>query len=103
MNTAYRTLFAGMLAIVFCGTAIAHDRHHGGWSGGVSVAVVPGGDLYWTGRLDYGADIAYPVRRVFVPRGYRVLMCHHPSHRRPVVVRNGHRHGTRHRVIHVYH
>lgn len=103
MNTAYRTLFAGMLAIVFCGTALAHERHHGEWSGGVTIAVAPGGELSWYGGLAYGPELAYPVRRAAVPRAYRVPMCHHPSHRHPVAYRHGHRHGKKHRVIHVYH
>jgi hypothetical protein len=103
MNLAYRTLFAGMLAIVFCSTAVAHERHVSGWTGGVAVSVSTHGGLYWDGGFRYGPVVAYPARRVAWPRIHRVPLCHHPIHRHPVVHRRGHRHGNEHRVIHVYH
>ena len=103
MNLAYRTLFAGMLAIVFCSTAVAHERHVSGWTGGVAVSVSTHGGLYWDGGFGYGPVVAYPARRVALPRVYHVPLCHHPIHHHPVVHRRGHRHGNKHRVIHVYH
>ena len=103
MNLAHRTLLAGMLAIVLCGTAIAHDRHDGGWTGGVTVTLAPRGDFYWHGGLGYSPVVVYPARQLARHRAYRVPMCHHPAHRHPVVYDRGHRHGRKHRVIHVYH
>lgn len=95
MNIAYRTLFAGMLAIVFCGPAIAHDRHDGNWSGGVSIAVTPSGHVSWGGGLNYGyaPAAAYPVRqaRIIVDGSHYGPACRHPSHRVFVAHHRGHR------------
>ena len=54
MNLAYRTLFAGMLAILFCSTAVAHERHVSGWTGGVALSVSHRGEVNWDGRFSYG-------------------------------------------------
>ncbi len=97
MNRAYRALFAGMLSIVFTGTAIAHDPYGGSWSGGVSVAVTPHGDLAWSGGLSYGAAVTYPVRHVVaVPVHDYGPVCGHPSHRRHVAHGKRHKHWKRH-------
>ena len=80
MNIAYQTLFAGMLAVVFSGPAVAHDYHGGNWSGGLTVAVTPGGHLSVGGALGYGPVVALPAPRVaYVDHGYRPA-CRHPSH-----------------------
>ena len=96
MNIAYKTLFAGMLAMVFCGTAVAHDRGHGDWSGGVSVIVGPHGELAWSGGLNYGPVVTHAPRYVRVPAPYRGPVCGHPSHRHPVVHHHGHKHWRKH-------
>ena len=96
MNLAYRTLFAGMLSLVFCGTAIAHDSHHGDWSGGISIAVAPGGHVSWGGGLNYGPVTHYPARYVVLSAPYRGQICRHPSHRNPGHHWKGHRHGKKH-------
>jgi hypothetical protein len=114
MNIAYKALFAGMLSIVFCGTAIAHDRHDGNWSGGVSIAVTPSGHVSWGGGLNYGYAPAavYPDRhaRIIAPAGYYGPVCRHPSHRAPVAHHRGHRHHKHnkhwkkhHRAVRYYH
>lgn len=96
MNTAYRTLFAGMLAIVFSATAVAHDNHGADWSGGLSVAVTPGGHLSVGGALAYGPVVALPAVRVaYVEHGYRPV-CRHPSHRYDRRYRGEYRHGKGH-------
>ena len=121
MNIAYRTLFAGMLSIVFCSTAVAHDRHHrhdDDSSSDYYVSVSRSGHGSWRVGLDYRGVAAYPRRHAedYVVYGSRYRPpCHHPSHRRPVVHRRGHkhyrhmRHGYRHyvprgayRVVYVY-
>ena len=101
MNRAYKALFAGMLCIVFTGPAIAHDPYGGSWSDGVSVAVTPHGDLAWSGGLNYGPALAYPVRHVVaVPAHYRVPVCGHPSHRHRVAHGKRHKHWKRHHHAH---
>lgn len=93
MNTAYQTLFAGMLAIVFSATAVAHEDHRGDWSGGLTVAVTPGGQIALGGAVGYGPVMALPAPRVaYVDRGYRPV-CRHPSHRYARGYRGDYRHG----------
>ena len=59
MNIAYKALLAGVLAIVFTGPAIAHEAREGAWTGGLTVAVTPTGELAWSGGLAYGPVVAY--------------------------------------------
>ena len=75
MNLAYRTLFAGMLSLVFCGTAIAHDSRHGDWTGGIAIAVTPGGQVSWSGGLNYGPATYYPARHAVIPAPHRGPVC----------------------------
>ena len=103
MNIAYKALFAGMLAMVFTGPAIAHDARHGAWTGGVTVAVTPAGELAWSGGLAYGPLVSYAPRPLVVaPPVYRPV-CGHPSHRRHVAHPRGHKHWKRHRHAHRHH
>ena len=97
MNTAYKTLLAGMLAIVFSGPALAHSSGHpgSGWSGGAAIVLQP------DGRVDVNAAIGYTVNAVYpgyrpahyapVPRHVTHPVCRHPSHYRPTG-RHGHKH-----------
>lgn len=104
MNIAYKTLFAGMLSIVFCGTAVAHGSGHGDWSGGVSVYVAPDGQLSWSGGLNYGPVVTHAPGYVAVPAPYRGPVCHHRSHRQPVVHHRGYKHWKKkYRHAHDYH
>ena len=103
MNIAYRTLFAGMLSIVFCSTAIAHQAGHGDWSGGVSVVVTPSGHLSWSGGLNYGPVAIHAPRYVGIPAPYQAPVCRHRSHRHPMMHHHGHKHWKKHRRHHHYH
>jgi hypothetical protein len=104
MNTAYKALFAGMLAMVFTGPAIAHDAREGAWTGGVTVAVTPTGELAWGGGLAYRPVVAYAARPVVVAArpAYRPV-CGHPSHRHHAAQRGGHKHWKRLRHAHRRH
>lgn len=100
MNTAFKTLFAGMLALVFSATAIAHDHVDGSWTGGVSVSVLPGGQVAWGGGISYGAVVYQPVSQVLVPAPRHYPACQHPSHDRHKARGKGH--GRKHRVAHTH-
>ena len=103
MNKAFKTLFAGMLALVFSATAVAHDRTDGVWGGGLSVAVLPSGDLAWSGGVTYSQAVYQPVSHAVVQvPGHRVS-CRHPSHYRHRGHGSKHGHGRKHRNRHVHH
>lgn len=104
MKIAHKALFIGMLAIVFTGPALAHDTRDGTWTGGVTVAVTPAGDLAWSGGLAYGPVVAYASRPMVVaaPPVFRPA-CGHPSHRRHAAHGRGHKHAKRYRHAHPRH
>ena len=102
MNTAYKTLLAGMLAIVFSGPALAHHslQSDGGWTGGASVVLQPDGQVYVGGSIGYAVNAVYashqpvyyaPAPYHGAPHNIRPPACRHPSHYRP----RGH-HGHKH-------
>ena len=103
MNRAFKTLFAGVLVLVFSSTAVAHDRVDGAWGGGLSVSVLPSGDLALSGAVSYGQAIYPPVSHAVVQVPVYRVACRHPSHYR----HRGHGkkvgHGRMHRVRHVHH
>ena len=103
MNMAYKTLIAGMLSIVFCGTAIAHQTRHNDWSGGVSVVVTPGGQLSWSGGLTYGPMAVHAPRYIGMSAPYPAPYCRHRSHRHPEWHHPGHKHWKKHRRSHHHH
>ena len=98
MNTAFKTLFAGMLALVFSATAIAHDNVDGSWSGGVTVSVLPGGQVALGGGVSYGPVVYQPVTHAVVPVPHHYPACRHPSHPRHKA--RGRGHGHKHRDTH---
>lgn len=80
MNTAYKALLAGMLAIVFAGPALAHGGgsgagpNHGGYygsgiDGGVTVWANSRGQYGWNGAVYYGSPVrhapAYGLPRTY--------------------------------------
>ena len=96
MKTAYRLLFAGMLAIVFSATAVAHDGHKSDWNGALTVAVTPGGHVSLGGVIGYGPVMSLPAHRVaYVGRGHRAVVLL-PSHRYSPVYRGHYRQGKSH-------
>lgn len=114
MKASYMTLLAGVLALVFCGTAIAHDSGYydaysgAHWSG--NVIVWSGGQGYggWSGNLSYGTPPGYlPGYIAWAPHRH-VQGCRHPSHfagagrAYPEAYRKGYRDGRRagHRYDH---
>jgi hypothetical protein len=103
MNRAFKTLFAGMLALVFSATAVAHDRVDGAWTGGLAVSVLPSGDLAWSGGVTYGAPIYQPVSHAVVQVPVHRVLCQHPSHYRHRGHGKKHGHGRKHRNRHVHH
>ena len=88
MNTAYKTLLAGMLAIVFSGPALAHHSGHSssGWIGGASVVLQPNGQVHVGGSIGYAFNTGYiahqPVHYVPAPHHVVHPVCRHPSHYR---------------------
>ena len=103
MNSAYRTLFAGMLAIVFTGSALAHQAVDSAWTGGVSLAVLPSGQVSWSGGLAFGSVVAQPAYRAVVPVPQRVPVCGHPSHRHYPGHRKARGHGKKHHGVYGRH
>lgn len=104
MKIAHKALFAGMLAMLFTGPAIAHDTRDGAWTGGVTVAVTPAGELAWSGGLAYGPVVAYAAQPVVVaPQPAYRAVCGHPSHWRHAAQYRGHRKGKHHRHTHPRH
>lgn len=112
MNTAYKALLAGMLAIVFSGPALAHGggpqggsyyngAYPAGISGGVSVWGNSQGQTGWTGSLSIGAGVVYapvyavPVGVVHVPGGH-----YPPGHGYKKAYRKGYKHGQRDARLH---
>ena len=97
MNTAYKTLLAGMLTIVFSGPALAHQsgQTNSGWSGGATIVLQPDGQVHVGGSIGYAVNAVYaphqPVYYTPAPHHVAHPVCGHPSHYRP----RGH-HGPRH-------
>lgn len=105
MNTAYKTLLAGMLAIVFAGPALAHgggsvsaSYYNGyqasGLNGGITVWGNSHGQAGWSGAITYGAPVYYapaygpPPVQAYGPRYY-----HGPGRGHAKAYRKGYRHG----------
>ncbi len=103
MNKAFKTLFAGMLALVFSATAVAHDRVQGAWSGGVSISVLPGGDVAWTGGVTYAQPVYQPYPHAVVQVPVHRVACQHPSHYRHRGHGKKHGHYRKHRARHWHH
>jgi hypothetical protein len=104
MNRAYKALFAGMLCIVFTGPAIAHHAPTATWSGGLTVAVTPRGELAWGGGLAYGPVFVRPARQaVVVAAPYPGPACGHPAHRHHPVHHRGRGYWKRHHRHHHRH
>lgn len=103
MKASYTTLLAGVLALVFCGTAIAHDSgyHQPPATGQLSGTVVlwSGGQGYtgWSGSLSYGLPPGYQPGYIAWAPHRHLRACRHPSHFAPPrygqerAYRNGHR------------
>lgn len=101
MNFARKALLIGMFAVVFASPAIAHDVRDGNWSGGVTVAVTPAGNLALSGGLAYGPVVAYAARPMIVagPPVFRPVFVH-PSQRRHAAHGRGHQKAKRYRHEH---
>lgn len=99
MKTSYRLLLAGMLAMVFSATAVAHSPGGnvyvpGGWSGNATVWGNSHGQSGWTGAITYSAGYGYlpgyvPWVRPNQWSGHG-SRCHHAP---------GHRHARAHRHV----
>ena len=106
MNMTYKTLLAGMLAIVFSGPALAHSsgQNSSGWIGGATIVLQPDGQVHVGGSSTYALNAAYAPHQpgYYSPAPQRVMhpVCQHPPHYRPAS-RHGHkqynkRHGRHH-------
>ncbi|MGD2128127.1 MAG: hypothetical protein PVJ33_00445 [Lysobacterales bacterium] len=115
MRASYTTLLAGVLALVFCGTAIAHDSGYyqpsagGQLSGTVVVWSVGQGYSGWSGSLSYGLPPGYrPGYIAWAPHRH-VQGCRHPGHFAPPrhgyerAYRKGYRDGHRNGRGHSHH
>lgn len=103
MNTAYKTLLAGMLAIVFSGPALAHQSGHNisGWSGGAAIVVQPDGQIHVGGSIGYSVNAVYGAHQplYYAPAPHHVAqpVCRHPSHYRSRGKHGYKHHKKRHR------
>ena len=97
MNTAYKTLLAGMLAIVFSGPALAHHsgQSSSGWTGGATIVLQPDGQVHVGGSIGYALNAVHAPHQpgYYMPAPQYVLhpVCQHPSHYRPAG-NHGHKH-----------
>lgn len=102
MNVAYKTLLAGMLAIVFSGPALAHHsvQPDSGWTGGATIVLQPDGQVHVGGSIGYAVNTVYaspqPVYYAPAPHHIASQGCRHPSHYRPRGHHGRKYHGKRH-------
>ena len=73
MSTRNKIWFAGLIFLLLCGPALAHDRvpydayPNNGWSGGVVVWSDSRGHTDWSGVVNYTYGIAYGYAPGYIP------------------------------------
>lgn len=90
MKTRTASRLAGILFLVLCGSALAHqpvrhDPYPAAWTGGVTLWGGTHGPAAWSGSLSYGSPYVYApgyIPWVAVPAGHRhTARCNHgPRH-----------------------
>ena len=105
MKASYSTLLAGILALVFCGTAIAHDSGYysapATTNGYGSIVIWSNGQgaLGWSANLGLGVPLGYAQGYVAWAPHQHLAGCRHPSHfalpphANPRAYRKGYREG----------
>ena len=101
MTTRNEKWLVGLLFLLLCGPALAHDGYSdSGWSGSVTVWGDSHGRADWSGALNYGYGVAYGYAPGYIPWAANHRhgpQCRHGAgHGYGKAYREGYRHGRSH-------